>query len=98
MAPFDQQFFLYRPASTDPTRISLLQSDMLPPTQPYLVDQPSHTRCGDRVRYTISPSARREVLRRLLVLNHKRAAEGVVAAASEAKNGKSKEDSKINRP
>jgi methylase of polypeptide subunit release factors len=30
---------------------------------------------NDRVRYTISPAARREVLRRLLKLNHERAAE-----------------------
>ncbi len=39
---------------------------------------------NDRVRYTISPAARKEVLRLLLALNHERAAqEG--AAAHEAK-------------
>ena len=33
----------------------------------------------DRVRYTISPAARREVLKRLLLLNHERHAEEVEA-------------------
>lgn len=36
---------------------------------------------NDRVRYTISPSARKEVLKRLLVLNHQRAATEAAAAA-----------------
>lgn len=36
---------------------------------------------NDRVRYTISPDARREVLKRLLALNHQRAAEEAAAAA-----------------
>jgi hypothetical protein len=41
---------------------------------------------NDRVRYTISPAARKEVLRRLLALNHDRAAqEAVTAAATTAK-------------
>jgi hypothetical protein len=35
---------------------------------------------NDRVRYTISPAARQEVLKRLLALNHKRAAEEAAAA------------------
>lgn len=37
---------------------------------------------NDRVRYTISPAARKEVLRRLLALNHERAAEEAAAAAA----------------
>jgi hypothetical protein len=41
---------------------------------------------NDRVRYTISPAARKELLRRLLELNHKRAAEE--AAAMPVKKGK----------
>ncbi|WP_404420495.1 Eco57I restriction-modification methylase domain-containing protein [Nibricoccus sp. IMCC34717] len=36
---------------------------------------------NDRVRYTISPAARKEVLRRLLALNHERAAQEQAAAA-----------------
>lgn len=40
---------------------------------------------NDRVRYTISPAARKEVLRRLLALNHERAAqEAAVTAATPA--------------
>jgi len=35
---------------------------------------------NDRVRYTISPTARKEVLRRLLALNHERAAAQTMAA------------------
>jgi hypothetical protein len=42
---------------------------------------------NDRVRYTISPAARKEVLRRLLALNHERAA--AEAAKTPAKNKKS---------
>ncbi|MFN5379264.1 MAG: hypothetical protein ACK5BQ_10930, partial [Ignavibacteria bacterium] len=41
---------------------------------------------NDRVRYTISPAARKELLKRLLELNHKRAAEE--AAAMPVKKGK----------
>lgn len=37
---------------------------------------------NDRVRYTISPAARKEVLRRLLALNHERVAEETAAAAA----------------
>jgi hypothetical protein len=37
---------------------------------------------NDRVRYTISPAARKEILKRLLALNHARAAEEAAAAAS----------------
>jgi methylase of polypeptide subunit release factors len=36
---------------------------------------------NDRVRYTISPAARKEILRRLLALNHERAAQEAAAAA-----------------
>ena len=36
---------------------------------------------NDRVRYTISPAARKEVLKRLLALNHQRAAAEAAAAA-----------------
>ncbi|MBI2503299.1 MAG: hypothetical protein HYW07_08705 [Candidatus Latescibacteria bacterium] len=36
---------------------------------------------NDRVRYTISPEARKEVLRRLLALNHERAAAQVEVQA-----------------
>jgi methylase of polypeptide subunit release factors len=40
---------------------------------------------NDRVRYTISPTARKEVIRRLLALNHERAAqEAAVTAATPA--------------
>jgi hypothetical protein len=39
---------------------------------------------NDRMRYTISPQARKEVLRRLLALNHKRAAEEAAAAEAAA--------------
>lgn len=39
---------------------------------------------NDRVRYTISPDARREVLQRLLALNHERAAAEQAAAAKHA--------------
>lgn len=38
---------------------------------------------NDRTRYTISPAARKEVLKRLLALNHARAAEEATRAASE---------------
>ena len=41
---------------------------------------------NDRVRYTISPAARKEVLKRLLALNHARAAEE--AAKTPAKTGR----------
>jgi len=44
---------------------------------------------NDRVRYTISPAARKEVLRRLLALNHARAeAEKANAKPAKAKRGK----------
>jgi hypothetical protein len=43
---------------------------------------------NDRIRYTISPAARKELLKRLLELNHKRAAEE--AAATPVKKGKGK--------
>jgi hypothetical protein len=47
---------------------------------------------NDRVRYTISPAARKELLRRLLALNHQRAAEekaGQEAAPKPAKKSRS---------
>jgi hypothetical protein len=40
---------------------------------------------NDRTRYTISPDARKEVLRRLLEMNHQRAAEEPVASSLKAK-------------
>lgn len=40
---------------------------------------------NDRVRYTISPTARKEILKRLLAENHKRAAAEAAADAAEAK-------------
>lgn len=44
---------------------------------------------NDRVRYTISPAARKEVLKRLLALNHQRAKEEAAKApAAKAKGGK----------
>jgi hypothetical protein len=48
---------------------------------------------NDRIRYTISPSARKELLRRLLALNHERAATEAAAVAVEKgkkKGGKGK--------
>lgn len=36
---------------------------------------------NDRVRYTVSPAARKEILRRLLALNHERAGQEAAAAA-----------------
>lgn len=44
---------------------------------------------NDRVRYTISPAARKEVLKRLLALNHERASQEV-AQAPAADKGKAK--------
>ena len=43
---------------------------------------------NDRIRYTISPAARKELLRRLLALNHQRAAEEKAQAASTPKPAK----------
>jgi hypothetical protein len=43
---------------------------------------------NDRVRYTISPAARKEVLKRLLALNHARAEAEAVAAPTKPKRGK----------
>jgi len=48
---------------------------------------------NDRVRYTISPAARKEVLKRLLALNHQRAAEQ--AASAPAAKSKTKRPRKI---
>ncbi|MCB0294294.1 MAG: hypothetical protein KDG51_03440, partial [Calditrichaeota bacterium] len=55
---------------------------------------------NDRVRYTISPAARREVLKRLLALNHERHAEEVKAGlwdkggkgGKQGKKGKAKDE------
>jgi methylase of polypeptide subunit release factors len=44
---------------------------------------------SDRVRYTISPAARKEVLKRLLVLNHKRAKDEMNTSPSERLGAKS---------
>lgn len=43
---------------------------------------------NDRVRYTISPTARKEVLRRLLALNHQRAVAQAAAAPVQTKHAK----------
>ena len=43
---------------------------------------------NDRVRYTISPMARKEVLRRLLALNHQRAVVQAAAVPVKKKHGK----------
>jgi hypothetical protein len=54
---------------------------------------------NDRVRYTISPTARKEVLRRLLALNHERAAAEAASApkkpAKRPKQSKANDDSTI---
>jgi methylase of polypeptide subunit release factors len=49
---------------------------------------------NDRVRYTIHPEARKEVLKRLLQLNHERYAEEVAAGLHDKKAAKSKTASK----
>jgi hypothetical protein len=46
---------------------------------------------NDRVRFTIHPDARKEILKRLLELNHKIHAEEVAAGLWDKKNTKSKE-------
>jgi hypothetical protein len=51
---------------------------------------------NDRVRYTIHPEARKEVLKRLLQLNHERYAEEVAAGLHDKKGGK--KDSKEKKP
>ena len=43
---------------------------------------------NDRMRYTISPAARKEVLRRLLALNHERASAEAVSTPAKQKRGK----------
>jgi hypothetical protein len=45
---------------------------------------------NDRIRYTIHPDARKEVLKRLLELNHQIHAEEVAAGLWEKKAGKKK--------
>jgi len=45
---------------------------------------------NDRLRYTISPAARKEVLKRLLALNHARAAEEAASMPIKPKRGKKK--------
>ena len=45
---------------------------------------------NDRTRYTISPAARKEVLKRLLALNHERAAEEKAKVVVKEKKGKKK--------
>jgi len=52
---------------------------------------------NDRIRYTISPVARKEVLRRLLALNHERAAAeaSVSAAQPKQKRGKRGEPAEV---
>jgi hypothetical protein len=43
---------------------------------------------NDRLRYTISPAARKEVLKRLLALNHQRAAEQTATTPPKPKRGR----------
>jgi len=43
---------------------------------------------NDRTRYTISPEARKESLKRLLALNHRRAAEEAASAPAKTKGTK----------
>jgi len=43
---------------------------------------------NDRVRYTISPASRKEVLKRLLALNHQRAAEQTATTPPKTKRGR----------
>ena len=50
---------------------------------------------NDRIRYTISPEARKEILKRLLELNHKIHEEEVKAGLWEKKGKKSKKKSLI---
>lgn len=45
---------------------------------------------NDRIRYTISPDARKEVLKRLLLLNHKIYAEEVAQGLHDKKKSKNK--------
>jgi hypothetical protein len=49
---------------------------------------------NDRIRYTISPPARKEILKRLLELNHKIHELEVKAGLSETKTGKKDNDAK----
>ena len=54
---------------------------------------------NDRIRYTISPVARKEVLRRLLALNHERAAaEAAVAETAKMKKKRSKDNAPEDEP
>lgn len=48
---------------------------------------------NDRIRYTISPAVRREVLKRLLALNHQRAAEQATSAPAKTTQRKKKKKS-----
>lgn len=47
---------------------------------------------NDRVRYTISPAARKEVLKRLLALNHERAKAEAAANPTKGKKKRAKDD------
>jgi hypothetical protein len=50
---------------------------------------------NDRVRYTISPAARKEVLKRLLALNHQRAKEEATKTPAAKAKGSKKSTSKV---
>lgn len=52
---------------------------------------------NDRVRYTISSTARKEVLKRLLALNHQRAAEQAATVPAKAKTNKRGPKTKVNQ-
>ena len=53
---------------------------------------------NDRIRYTISPSARKELLRRLLALNHERAAAEAVVETAKVKKKRIKRDAPEDEP
>lgn len=54
---------------------------------------------NDRIRYTISPSARKELLRQLLALNHERAAaEAAVAAEKPSSKKRGKRSAQVDEP
>ena len=86
----EEQKEAYRPHSLTGSH-SLLLPDWLTPSLP----PPGHDFHevetlpeNDRVRYTISPTARKEVLRRLLALNHQRAMAQAAAVPVKKKNSK----------
>jgi hypothetical protein len=51
---------------------------------------------NDRIRYTLSPTARKEVLKRLLAENHRRAAEQAVATPVKKTRGRKPKNDDVN--